>query len=916
MSSLTLDIYGTQGTPMIYSDIGTAPAILASSINNVPVSTLTTVANNFDISGSLASALSSKAPTANPTFTGTVTGVTKAHIGLSAVENYSSANMPISNAVTSALGGKQDTLNSSSSVTVGSLNGVSASTIGYLDATSSIQTQLNGKQPTLNSSSSVTVGSLNGKSATTIGYLDATSSIQTQINSKQNTITSASDITMHNLTANAVNGITSTTLAYIDPTSSIQTQINSKQNTITSASDITMHNLTANAVNGITSTTLGYIDPTSSIQTQINSKQNNIISTTDLTMHNLTANSVNGVSSTVFPYIDPTSSIQTQLNGKQATITSSSADITTGNLIIPTGKTINATLGGITAPTKTQGDNSTNVATTAYTDLAISNLVNSAPASLNTLSELSSALGADANFSTTVTNLIGTKGGLSSSNTWSGINNYTGLTNTFSYLPKYGAGSDTLINKVYVDDALQAKANLASNNHFTSTNTFDNLPSFGSGGDTFINKAYVDTQDATKCSLTSNNSISGQQTWTNTTNKFQSLPLYQSSGDTLINKTYVDTQDATKANLASSNHFTSTNNYDILPTYGSSGDTLINKAYCDGNFMSLGSGSQVIGGQKTFNQVVIGGAGSFVDNGNMTVGDSSSDVMTVNATSTFNAPINLSSGANIVGNGVTFKNGSTTTATISTTATPTASTDVVPLSYLNTRIRECKYSNFVYGLKAPFTNTSFSLPQTLDVFLNWSDTTKNVFEAMVQLNWSFTLSKSNSFEIYPIPTTKTDPVTGSTSTTYTAGNFTFSAVYAIYYAKDTSSSSGAYFPPSASLVWSGNTNMPSFMVSNTYLYQPSSGSNSVLSYTPLTIVGSAPYKVKITFGFPSASGAGITILGSGSKYNWISSGTCSCSILSSTPNGGITYFTPSALSDGSGFYNNNCERGGCYLSSS
>ena len=911
MSSLTLDIYGTQGTPMIYSDIGTAPAILASSINNVPVSTLTTVANNFDISGSLASALSSKAPTANPTFTGTVSGVTKAHIGLSAVENYSSANMPISNAVTSALGGKQDTLNSSSSVTVGSLNGVSASTIGYLDATSSIQTQLNGKQPTLNSSSSVTVGSLNGVSASTIGYLDATSSVQTQLNGKQSTLNSSSSVTVGSL-----NGKSATTIGYLDATSSIQTQINSKQNTITSASDITMHNLTANAVNGITSTTLGYIDPTSSIQTQINSKQNNIISTTDLTMHNLTANSVNGVSSTVFPYIDPTSSIQTQLNGKQATITSGSADITTGNLIIPTGKTINATLGGITAPTKTQGDNSTNVATTAYTDLAIANIVNSAPASLNTLSELSSALGADANFSTTVTNLIGTKGGLSSSNTWSGINNYTGLTNTFSYLPKYGAGSDTLINKVYVDDALQAKANLASNNHFTSTNTFDNLPSFGSGGDTFINKNYVDTQDATKCSLTSNNSISGQQTWTNTTNKFQSLPLYQSSGDMLINKTYVDTQDATKANLASANHFTSTNNYDILPTYGLSGDTLINKLYCDNNFLSLSSNSQIIGGQKTFNQVVIGGAGSFVDNGNMTVGDSSSDVMTVNATSTFNAPINLSSGANIVGNGVIFKNGSTTTATISTTATPSASTDVVPLSYLNTRIRECKYSNFVYGLKAPFTNTSFSLPQTLDVFLNWSDTTKNVFEAMVQLNWSFTLSKANSFEIYPIPTTKTDPLTGSTSTTYTAGHFTFSAVYAIYYAKDTSSSSGAYFPPSASLVWSGNTNMPSFMVSNTYLYQPSSGSNSVLSYTPLTIAGTSPYKVKITFGFPSASGAGITILGSGSKYNWISSGTCSCSILSSTPNGGITYFTPSALSDGSGFYNNNCERGGCYLSSS
>lgn len=48
-------------------------------------------------------------------------------------------------------------------------------------------------------------------------------------------------------------------------------------------------------------------------------------------------------------------------------------------------------------------------ATTSYVTSQISNLVNSAPESLNTLSELSSALGGDPNFSTTVLNLIGTK---------------------------------------------------------------------------------------------------------------------------------------------------------------------------------------------------------------------------------------------------------------------------------------------------------------------------------------------------------------------------------------------------------------------------------------------------------------------------------------------------------------------------
>ena len=65
--------------------------------------------------------------------------------------------------------------------------------------------------------------------------------------------------------------------------------------------------------------------------------------------------------------------------------------------------------GNPTAPTQTAGNNSTRIATTAYTDTAISNLVDSAPGTLNTLNELAAALGDDASFSTTVTNSIATK---------------------------------------------------------------------------------------------------------------------------------------------------------------------------------------------------------------------------------------------------------------------------------------------------------------------------------------------------------------------------------------------------------------------------------------------------------------------------------------------------------------------------
>jgi hypothetical protein len=52
---------------------------------------------------------------------------------------------------------------------------------------------------------------------------------------------------------------------------------------------------------------------------------------------------------------------------------------------------------------------SSTYATETYVDTAVSNLVDSAPATLDTLNELASALGDDANFSTTVTTSIGTK---------------------------------------------------------------------------------------------------------------------------------------------------------------------------------------------------------------------------------------------------------------------------------------------------------------------------------------------------------------------------------------------------------------------------------------------------------------------------------------------------------------------------
>ena len=67
-----------------------------------------------------------------------------------------------------------------------------------------------------------------------------------------------------------------------------------------------------------------------------------------------------------------------------------------------------------TAPTAAAGTSTTQVATTAFVGTAVADLVASAPAALNTLNELATALGNDASFSTTVTNAIALKSPLAS----------------------------------------------------------------------------------------------------------------------------------------------------------------------------------------------------------------------------------------------------------------------------------------------------------------------------------------------------------------------------------------------------------------------------------------------------------------------------------------------------------------------
>ena len=73
-----------------------------------------------------------------------------------------------------------------------------------------------------------------------------------------------------------------------------------------------------------------------------------------------------------------------------------------------------ALTGTPTAPTAGSGTNTTQIATTAFVSVAIADLVDSAPGTLDTLNELAAALGDDPNFATTVTDSIALKAPLAS----------------------------------------------------------------------------------------------------------------------------------------------------------------------------------------------------------------------------------------------------------------------------------------------------------------------------------------------------------------------------------------------------------------------------------------------------------------------------------------------------------------------
>ena len=91
-------------TVKLANDSVTTGKIAADTIVNADINPSAAISQS-KISG-LVTDLADKAPLASPTFTGTVSGVTKAHVGLANVDNTSDANKPVSTATQTALDAK------------------------------------------------------------------------------------------------------------------------------------------------------------------------------------------------------------------------------------------------------------------------------------------------------------------------------------------------------------------------------------------------------------------------------------------------------------------------------------------------------------------------------------------------------------------------------------------------------------------------------------------------------------------------------------------------------------------------------------------------------------------------------------------------------------------------------------------
>lgn len=204
----------------IDSNISNFTRITVSSTATLPTSTSigsvssTELASLDGVSSSIQTQINTKAPISNPTFTGTVAGVTKSMVGLGNVDNTSDQNKPLSDASVSALALKVD-----------KVTGKELSTNDY---TTTEKNKLAGISTGATANS--TDSQLRDRTTHTgVQGISTISNLQDSLSKKSNTISPTFTGTVSLPSLTTIGLVSSTELGYIDGlTSNAQTQFNNK----------------------------------------------------------------------------------------------------------------------------------------------------------------------------------------------------------------------------------------------------------------------------------------------------------------------------------------------------------------------------------------------------------------------------------------------------------------------------------------------------------------------------------------------------------------------------------------------------------------------------------------------------------------------------------------------------------------
>jgi hypothetical protein len=439
------------GTVTLPTGTVTSAMILDGTIVNGDISSSAAIAQS-KISG-LSTSLGLKADLDGPTFTGTVSGITKSMVGLGSVDNTADTAKPVSTAQQTALDLKANLASPAltgvptAPTAISSTNTTQVATTAYVksvvsdltngagaaydtlkelqdlivadeSAASTLTTLVGTKAPLASPTFTGTVSGIT-KSMVGLESVDNTADTAKPISTATQT---ALDLKLASATAastyapiasptftGTVNGITKSMvgLANVDNTAdaskpvstATQTALDLKANLVSPTFTGTVSGITKSMVGlGSVDNTADTAKPVSTAtQTALDLKANLAGPTFTGTVSGITKSMVGlgSVDNTADSAKPVSTATQTALDAKAP-------------LASP------ALTGIPTAPTASAATNTTQVATTAYVRGEISALVNSATSTLDTLGEIATALGNDANLSTTLTNSIALKAPLAS----------------------------------------------------------------------------------------------------------------------------------------------------------------------------------------------------------------------------------------------------------------------------------------------------------------------------------------------------------------------------------------------------------------------------------------------------------------------------------------------------------------------